>query len=536
MKRLFLTLVMVVSSIGLIFVGTQKTSAAATPAKPTLISTPKSMPKTTGPTPTPRYGGVLKILYSREHTTIGYPPLISATTGIFCGRPAIEPLLDFDSGGHFQPTYLATDWKMASDGKSAIITLRKGVKFHDGTDFNAEAVKWNLDKEIENEMSGTEIWKSIDVIDKDTVRINLTQYDCVLPQNLSLTIGTMVSPTAYAKNGQDWMVTHPVGTGPFKLKSFVQDVSVKYEKFTDYYKKGLPYLDGVELDFMTDPMVQQAALRAGAGQVAYTTIPQYAKDLKELGFNVASQLDTIIWISGDSRNADSPMANQKVREALEYAIDREAIAKLFYGYARAAYQWAIPEFPLGYIPGLSRREYNPAKAKRLLAEAGYPNGFRTRIIFDMNQKLMEPMTAVQSYWKAIGVDCTLEQAPRAQYVQLRSQGWHNGFIEVTTSLFPSNYLALMAQVFSPGYTGTRSIQRPAGWGDTISQTRAALTLEAIKAGMQGLTRKLYEEATVIPLYQWAEPTPMDKSVHDSGIQELSSSSYMWTPEKCWLGK
>ena len=525
MKKLFLTLVMVVLSLGLIFVGTQETAAAAAPAKPTST-----------PTPTVRYGGVLKILYSRDHVSFGYPPLITGI-GISLGRPALEPLLDFDSDWNFKPTYLATNWKVAPDGLSATITLRKGVKFHDGTDFNAEAVKWNLEKEKENKVSGTDTWKSIEVVDNYTVRIHLTRFDVTLPQILSFSTapGFMVSPTAYAKNGQDWMMTHPVGTGPYKLKSFTQDVSAIYERFEDYWG-GKPYLDGVEYHFMTDAMVQTAALRSGAGHVAYTTIPQYAKELKDLGYNVAAPMNSIITINPDSRNADSPMANQKVREALEYAIDREAIAKLGFGYWRAAYQWAMPEYPMGYNADLQGRKYNPAKAKQLLAEAGYPNGFKTTLIADVTHNLMDPLTAVQSYWKAVGVDAAVNQFPRVQYVALRSQGWNNGYIDLNNLVVPM-YISVIPKLLPAQYTRPLLVStlKPPGYAEAIAQAVGTRDFSLLKARTQAVVKMLYDNATVLPLYSLCDPIAMDKSVRDSGFGGVKSV-YLWSPEKVWLNK
>jgi peptide/nickel transport system substrate-binding protein len=524
MRKMFVTLVMVAFAMGFTGTGLQEITAAPAPAKPA-----------SPPTLTPQYGGILKILYSRESGAIGYPPLITGI-GIFAGRPALQPLLDFDSSGRFRPTYLATDWKMAADGLSGTMILRKGVKFHDGTDFNADAVKWNLEKLKAQKYTGTDIWKSIEVIDPSTVRINLTQVDCTFEMQLSLTPGTIISPTAYEKNGQTWTLTHPVGTGPYKLKSYERDASIKYERFDDYWG-GKPYLDGIEFYIMADPMVQQAAFRAGEGHAVVTTTAQYANDLKASGYIVAARMDTILSMSPDSRNPDSALSNKKVREALEYAIDKVALTKMGYGYWRPAYQWSIPEYPVSYNSQLKPRTYDPAKAKQLLAEAGYPNGFKTRLIFDMTHKVMDPMTVIQSYWKAVGVDAELQQLPRAEYISLRTNTvWHNGFLVQNNALIPSNYLPLMAQVFSPGFTGTLALQRPAGWGDGINKARAARTPEEIKAHFQGLVKTMYDEAMIINLYSWCEPSILDKRVQGSNISGLPNTTYTWTPETAWLSK
>jgi peptide/nickel transport system substrate-binding protein len=516
-KKVLLVSVTAVVTIGLVFAGAQQTSSAPAP-KPTIKQ---------------QYGGILKIIYSRDSDKFGYPPLVSGI-GIFAGRPALEPLFGLDSNVRFQPTYLVTAWKLAPDGMSGTMTLRKGVKFHDGTDFNAQAVKWNLERSKQAKVIGTDTWKSIEALDDYTVRINLTQFDSGLEERLGGQISMPVSPTAVQKYGEDWMLTHPVGTGPFKFKSYERDVSIKYEKFDGYWQKGQPYLDGIEILPVKDLMVGMAALRAGQGHLIFNSSTEYAKTLKDLGFNVAARMSTIVSICPDSANPKSVLANKKVREALEHAIDRKALASLGQGYWRAAYQWAIPEYPLGYNADLPGREYNPAKAKQLLAEAGYPNGFKTKIIFDIGHRLMDPMTAVQSFWKAVGVDTTLEQMPRAQYLEHRDKGWHDGFLDMNNAL-TGMFINVIPRVLSPDLKIVVSTQRPPGYAEAIKQTVATLDFETMKARTQAVVRVLYENASVIPLFSWSEPVPMEKSVNDTGIAE-QNSFHLWTPETCWLSK
>ena len=136
---------------------------------------------------------------------------------------------------------------MDSSGKVITLTLRRGVKFHDGTDFNAEAAKWNLDQAISTKQFGSVLIDSVDVVDPYTIRINLKQRDNTLLGMLGFSyIGMMISPTAFKTKGEDWVIANPVGTGPFRFASWQKDVKIAFRKFEGYWQKGKPYLDGIE--------------------------------------------------------------------------------------------------------------------------------------------------------------------------------------------------------------------------------------------------------------------------------------------------
>ena len=122
--------------------------------------------------PTPVYGGILRIAEQYDGTSIGYPPKLLRVNSSRQAAPAIETLFRIDDTGNSVP-WLAESYKNDVKGKSIVIKLRKGVKYHDGTDFNAEAAKWNLDQAILGKTQGTEMFKSIDVVDNFTIRINL---------------------------------------------------------------------------------------------------------------------------------------------------------------------------------------------------------------------------------------------------------------------------------------------------------------------------------------------------------------------------
>ena len=125
------------------------------------------------------------------------------------------------------------------------------------------------------------------------------------------------------------MKTHPVGTGPFKFDSYQQDVSAKVTRNPDYWIKGKPYLEGIEFMFVVDPMTAQMTMQTGDAEIANIMGAKAAADYNAIGMKVVLVMDDNCYLAGDTADADSPWANQKVREAVEYAIDKEAIAKAF---------------------------------------------------------------------------------------------------------------------------------------------------------------------------------------------------------------
>jgi peptide/nickel transport system substrate-binding protein len=174
---------------------------------------------------------------------------------------------------------------------------------------------------------------------------------------------------------------------------------MKAIRFDDYWQEGRPYLQGIEYNFVVDEMTRIALWESGgADLMSLAGNARIAKDLRDRGYKIESQLggqEPCKVLISDSANADSPFSNIKVRQAVEYAIDKEAIAKAFgYGFWEAAPQVPSPIAP-AHIPDLVPRAYDTAKAKQLLTEAGFPNGFKSKIIA-ANTQNKDILVALQS--------------------------------------------------------------------------------------------------------------------------------------------
>ena len=272
----------------------------------------------------------------------------------------------------------------------------------------------------------------MDVVDDYTVRVNFKNYqNTFLSRAASRSMG-MISPTAFQKNGIEWARDNPVATGPFKLESFQKGNILKFVKNENYWQKGKPYLDGIHYPFIRDPMTQQAAMRTNDAEqrvdVLSVTSGETAAMMRSMGFEVITMPIGPVSLIPDSANADSPLSNRKVREAIAYAIDREGIVKARgFGVWQPAYQFQ-PDIMPTYIPDLPKRMYNPEKAKQLLAEAGYPNGFKISINIMPAMVDRDTMVVVQQNLAKVGITVELNFPDMGGYMHARFNGWNNGFM------------------------------------------------------------------------------------------------------------
>src|SRR4030043_1655354 len=372
---------------------------------------------------TPQYGSVIKIGdLSEGGQPIGAPWEVRGIDGNLI-KPAVESLIREDINGNYHP-WLATEWKIDQVKNTIPLFLRKGVKFHDGTDLNAEAVKWCLDQAIESKM--VKGFKSIDVLDEYTVRINVDRYQNNMLNLLAGSVTSPVSPSVFKNKGKEWAMWNPVGTGPFKFVSYERGNKLTFTRWEGYWEKGRPYLDGIEYLFIRDPMTQQAAMRASGAekvQVLCVTSGEQAAMMKEKGFEVLTMSIGPVPLLPDNKNPESPLSNKKVRQAVSYAINREAIVKARgFGFWTVANQIPGPG-QLGFVKGLEYGKYDPKMAKQLLTEAGYPNGFKIKIHVMPAMVDRDAMVAVQRFLGEVGIQGELEFPDGGGYTALR---WKEG--------------------------------------------------------------------------------------------------------------
>lgn len=513
-------------------------ACAKTSSTTTASPSPKTTTEKTSPTATatsPQYGGVLKIIVGASPVNLGS----SAETATGLGdtlmvAPAVENLFRIDEQGGIVP-WLVTAWQYSPDYKSVTFTLRKGVKFHDGTDFNAEAVKIVIDtlRAFRADLASI---ASIDAVDDSTVRLNLSRFEPAML--LTLATGSncgMISPTALKTQSKEWLRLHPVGTGPFKFVSYQTDVSLKYEKFDGYWQKGKPYLDGVQYIIMADSTTALMTFEAGQAQVLSQPQAKDAATLEAAGkYNIGKTPGNVTFLAPNSANTSSPYADIKVRRAVQYAIDENKIVNtLGYGFQATTNQvfgpwnWAFNPAVVGY-------PYNPTKAKDLLAQAGYANGFKTKIISQTGGS-QDVYVAIQSYLSQVGINVELQPVAPVLYAQFRVSGWDGLY----SSSFPGHVAAdpgsTLAKSFSKKGTSNVSVVYPNDYDAILSQANIEPDIAKRKAFLQEAMRLIIDEnCMVFPISGQIMACAKYPQVHDSKMQE--GWPQQWNPADAWLSK
>ena len=508
-------------------------SAPVAPA-PTLAAPTASSSPSPASANQPQYGGSLTIIgtgFPAEN--LGYIATVVPRWNPTLPWPCVERLIYWNEKGLFTGV-LATDWKWSADNLSLTLTLRKGVKFQDGSDFNATAVKYLLDLIKDSNRTELRTVSNIEVIDDYTVKINLKTFDSLLLSDLATTAGAMVSPTAIQKYGQDYNVDHPVGTGAFKFVSWQRDVSLKYEKYPDYWKKGTPYLDSIQYVFTADAITAKTLFLAGGGQIIGLGPSDAADVAKKGNYNIVSSVGPLVAFAPDGKNADSPFSKLEVRQAIAYAMDTKSMVQtLGYGYLIPTNQVATPAM-WNYNPDVKGYPYNPQKAKDLLKTAGYPNGFKTTIYYETDfSDISNVCMAAQQYLRDIGIDATLQGNTMAKMTDLMTKGWQNGLV-ATRATMGTNYSPInsVKRNFSAQGTNYISVIHPDASESLLKQATLESDQTKLTQDMQQLNKVMIDDyCTIIPLYSRVGLFAADPKVKDAGWimgdQKIFSAGDTW---------
>jgi peptide/nickel transport system substrate-binding protein len=289
-----------------------------------------------------------------------------------------EPLVTLDNKLQIKPG-LAESWTQP-DPKTIVFKLRQGVKFHDGTDFDAESVKFNFDRMQNPDTKSLRTGEianvqNAEVVDKYTVKLNLKRPDAALMATLTDRAGMIISPEAVKKFGAD-LQRNPVGTGPFQFVEWIKDDHLSLKRFDGYWnKEGGPYLDGIRYRPIPDDTVKTQSLVGGEIDVMDYVAPRDVAMLKGNSSVVEVDVPSLATFNYQLNMTRPPFDKKELRLAVAYALDIEAITKGVWLGVGVASNGPIAPSSWAYDKEITPITRDLAKAKQLLAAGGKPDGF-----------------------------------------------------------------------------------------------------------------------------------------------------------------
>jgi ABC-type transport system substrate-binding protein len=573
-KRLIFALLAIIIIGGMLAAGCSTTTSTTTPnpptsatssappttmtSKPPTTSTsappPTSTTKPAGPVVPPTgefangvYGGTLRVISPAGPQVLGGfrggPSDVGAT---FWGLSALmDATADRTQGSGLEPVLCSSvDDDIAN--KRIVFHLRQGVLFHDGTEMTSDVVRWNYQQFIDNgRLQYFNYFDHMDNPDKYTFIIYYNEYTNQLIKSwgwmyprseVAFEAGTGGSTDPEVQNA--WDSTHIVAAGPFKLEEYVRDSHMYWDKFQQWWNAPLPYLDRVEIQFIPDPVTAKAMMEAGQGDYWGGATIQDQLDLVKKGFKrITGWVGLIYDIWPNTSSPTSIWNDLRLREAIDYAIDKDKIAKaLGGGYWVAMHQMAPPT-EWGYDPTWPGRPYNPTMAKQLLADAGYPNGLKTTMLVNSTSTDdVNLATAIKQYLDAVGIQTDLDLADVGRFMgtvwgfmgtppenlSLMWSGMDTTYLDTYMRWFSSDMFANLA------YLGRTDEQRALDAEAKAAPDAASQKAEALK--VYGF---MNTQARILPILQIPSAAIAAPYVHS---QQFQQGFVRWQIELIYMDK
>jgi peptide/nickel transport system substrate-binding protein len=502
---------------------------------------------------TPRRGGVLLAVIGADAPTLD-PHQEGTFATLQVVAPLYSTLLQMDPYSY--PKIIgdvATDWKISADGLTYTFKIRSDVRFHDGSPLTAADVRASYDKIVSPPAGVRSMRKnaytmvaSVEAPDASTVVFKLKHPSASLLDNLA-SPWNVIYPKKYLDRDPNYFLKNVMGSGPFKFKAYTRGSTFEAERNPDYFVKDRPYLNGYKFFISPETSVRAAAIRSGRAYIEFRDLPLSEVEAikRQLGDKVTVQHTPLIGQWGVAiQNTIKPFTDVRVRRALTLGIDRYTAGRVLFpltglrhvgALMRPGTEWAVPPAELEKLPGFGRdAERNRAEAKKLLAEAGYPNGFKV-VLKNRNVKLPYQDFAVYviQEWRKIGVEA--ENRP-LETAALLSDVRDNGNFELSVSA-TVEYID-DPDVFLRRYT-TGDPNNVGRYSDTIlddlfaRQTRALDPAERKKLIVE-LQKRVLEQAYYMPGLWWTRNV-----VHWTKVKNYVAPPSHYTNQKLqdvWLSE
>jgi peptide/nickel transport system substrate-binding protein len=343
----------------------------------------------------------------------------------------------------------------------------------------------------------------------------------------------------FMKNGKEYARQNPVGSGPFLFKEHNRGSSVIFERNPDYWREGTPYLDGVEYHAITDVMVQSAALIAtgdNAIDVFLTSNPEQVHTLIQAGvdfdYSIMRSGGPFMLCPNSVDEKDNPLFDVRVRTAISHALDRQALcdAKGF-GIWKPSQQMTGQGYA-GNLPDgnpyLEQATYNLDKAKALLAEAGYPNGFNTKLT--STAVYQDQMVVIQDMLRQVGINAELDFPDAGRLTEIQTHGWE-GMLGFNWGQVANTGISYYIW-WHPDVTSYVSAMRPAEYEDMYYAARRSKAVDTTLFG--ALNELALRNQVFIPVYQNFTTTFVRNGLMDHGYKEYGNG--LWLPYYAYWDK
>lgn len=446
-------------------------------------------------------GGVLRVSAPHNPTTMDPSTGRHGNDHVFL-FPAFDALIDLDMETLLPRPGIAESWS-TPDPTTFVLNIRPGVVFHDGTPCDAEAVRFNLERSRTDARSNVKIdlvnVQSIAVTGPRQVTLKLKAPDAVLPMTLADRAGMMSSPEAIRKFGSDYD-RNPVGAGPWKVVSWKDNEKVTYTRHTQYWRKDRPYMDGLELSVIPEVNTGLRTVVAGQNDFVYALAPQQKPVVERAGNLRLMQGRTLATWQIYLNYAKAPLDNQKVRLAMCHAVDRDEFSRLTTaGLAEPTVQ-TLPKGHWAHDPTLDNTyKHDPALARRLLTEAGHPNGIDIEIFAANDQRSQQRQEVLIEQYRKSNIRLKFLSVPANELgAKFMGEKLGNAALSVYTGrVDPSQFFSIMFDKTS--FINASRMEGAPGLEAAMLEARQRQTVEERRVAIHKVLRMVNEHALYVPL-------------------------------------
>jgi peptide/nickel transport system substrate-binding protein len=424
---------------------------------------------------------------------------------------------------------LAESWSMSSDGLAYDFVLRKGAKFHNGEPVTAEDVKFSLER---YRGASSRILKenvaAVETPDPGRVRIRLKRpWPDFMTFYLGATGAAWIVPKKYVeKVGDEGFKKAPVGAGPYKFVSYTPGVEIVFEAFEQYWRK-VPNVKRVVLRSIPDETTRLAALKRGEVDIAYAIWGALAQEIRRTpGLTLkATLVPTPFWIYFPEQwDPRSPWHDRRVRLAVNHALDRQAINEAEnLGFARITTSIIPATFDFFWPP--PAYAHDPERARKLLAEAGYPGGFDAGD-YSVDAAFTSVAEAAVNSLQTVGIRAKVRPLERAAFFKTFGEKKLKGLVQGASGAFGNAATRLEAFVAGSGVYAYGSYPDIDG---LFREQAAEIDRKRREATLHRIQQLVHDKAMFAPIYQIAAMTGVGPRVEESGIGLVAGYAFFSSP-------